>query len=111
MISPAIQPYAPEPGAYGIACCEIDKLPATIDITFTTITGEAFILTIPSVELNVGPFPDDPSTCQTFINALDGLELVGGSLLKHYYSIWDLTNQRMGFAPNGGSPLLLRSRH
>lgn len=31
----------------------------------------------------------------------DGLELVGGSLLKHYYSVWDISGQRMGFAPNG----------
>lgn len=101
-ISPEIKPYAAEPGAYGIACSTIDELPATIDITFTNVQGEPFNLTIPSSELNVGPFSDDPSTCQTFINALDGLELVGGSLLKHYYSVWDLTNQRMGFASNGG---------
>lgn len=101
MISPNIKPYASEPGAYGIACSEIGTLPATLDLTFTTITGEPFNLTIPSSELNVGPFSDDPSTCQTLINAFDGLELVGGSLLKHYYSVWDLSNQRMGFAWNG----------
>lgn len=39
--------------------------------------------------------------CQTLINAFDGVELVGGSLLKHYYSVWDIRGQRMGFAPNG----------
>ena len=72
-----------------------------LDITFTSTTGDAFNLTIPSSEFNVGPFEGDPETCQTMINVLDGLELVGGSLLKHYYSVWDIGNQRMGFAPNG----------
>ncbi|CCM01482.1 uncharacterized protein FIBRA_03536 [Fibroporia radiculosa] len=101
LISPDIQPYAPELGAYGIACDKIDSLPAVLDLTFTSITGQPFNLTIPSSELNVGPFPNDPLTCQTMINSLEGLWLVGGSMLKHYYSIWDLTSQRMGFASNG----------
>ncbi|KZT08336.1 acid protease [Laetiporus sulphureus 93-53] len=101
LISPDIQPYTAEPGAYAISCDKIDELPAQIDITFTNIEGAAFNLTIPSSELNVGPFTGDPSICQTMINALEGLDLVGGSLLKHYYSAWDLTNQRIGFAPNG----------
>jgi hypothetical protein len=70
-----------------------------IDITFTSQDGTPFNLTIPSSELSVGPFADDPSTCQTLINVFEGLELVGGSLLKHWYSIWDVGGQRMGFAP------------
>jgi len=98
LISPDIQPNAAEPGTYGIACDQIASLPATIDIGFVDETGKPFNLTIPSSELSVGPFKSDPSTCQTLINAFDGLELVGGSLLKHYYSIWDVGNQRMGFA-------------
>ncbi|KAI0374023.1 acid protease [Pilatotrama ljubarskyi] len=101
LISPNIKPFAAEPGAYGLPCTEISGLPATIDLTFTSQAGTPFNLTIPSSELNVGPFASDPSTCQTLINAFDGLELVGGSLLKHYYSVWDVGNQRMGFAPNG----------
>ncbi|OSX66049.1 hypothetical protein POSPLADRAFT_1166015 [Postia placenta MAD-698-R-SB12] len=100
MISPEIQPYAPEPGAYGIACSKIDQLPAEISVTFTSITGEPFNLTVPSSEFNVGPFEDEPTICQTMINALDVLDLLGGSLLKHYYSVWDIDNQRLGFAPN-----------
>ncbi|KAK2464624.1 hypothetical protein APHAL10511_003317 [Amanita phalloides] len=98
IISPDIKPYAAEPGAYGIPCSQISSLPAVIDITFTSQSGKPFNLTIPSSELNVGPFPNDPKTCQTLINAYDGLDLVGGSLLKHYYSIWDVEGQRMGFA-------------
>jgi len=99
LISPDIKPNPNEPGTYGIACSRIPTLPAVIDITFTSQAGTPFNLTIPSSELSVGPFANDPSTCQTLINAFDGLELVGGSLLKHWYSIWDVGNQRMGFAP------------
>ncbi|KAG9084303.1 hypothetical protein FS749_005328, partial [Ceratobasidium sp. UAMH 11750] len=58
----------------------------------------AFNLTIPPEELNVGPFANDPSTCQTLINAQSGYYILGGSLLKHYYSVWDQANSRMGFA-------------
>lgn len=101
MISPEIQPYAPEPSAFGIACSKIDQLPVEISVTFTSITGEPLNLTVPSSEFNVGPFEDEPTICQTMINALDGLDLLGGSLLKHYYSVWDIDNQRLGFAPNG----------
>lgn len=99
LISPDIKPNPNEPGTYGIACNRISSLPAMIDITFTSQNGRPFNLTIPNSELSVGPFADDPSTCQTLINAFDGLELVGGSVLKHWYSIWDIQNRRMGFAP------------
>ncbi|KAJ3571704.1 hypothetical protein NP233_g3588 [Leucocoprinus birnbaumii] len=99
LISPDIKPNPNEPGTYGIACNRISSLPAVIDIAFTSQNGTPFNLTIPSSELSVGPFANDPSTCQTLINAFDGLELVGGSLLKHWYSIWDIQNRRLGFAP------------
>ncbi|KAJ7646712.1 acid protease [Roridomyces roridus] len=89
LISPDILPHASEPGTYGIACDRIPKLPAVIAIQFTAQDGSPFELTIPSIEL---------STCQTLINAFDGLSLVGGSLLKHYYSVWDVGGQRIGFA-------------
>ncbi|KAF7348568.1 Pepsin A [Mycena venus] len=98
LISPKIKAHAAEPGTYGIACSLIPTLPAVIDIGFTDENGKAFNLTIPSSELSVGPFADSPSTCQTLINAFDGLDLVGGSVLKHYYSVWDIGSQRMGFA-------------
>lgn len=68
-------------------------------MAFTSQDGTLFNLTIPSSELSVGPFADDPSICQTLINAFDGLDLVGGSLMKHWYTIWDLENRRIGFAP------------
>ncbi|KAF8639537.1 hypothetical protein AX17_001442 [Amanita inopinata Kibby_2008] len=99
LISPDIKPNNAEPGTYGIACNKIPLLPAVIDITFTSEDGSPFNLTIPSSELSVGPFANDRTMCQTLINAFDGLDLVGGSVLKHYYSIWDVGGQRMGFAP------------
>ncbi|KAF8973138.1 acid protease [Flammula alnicola] len=102
LISPDIQPNPNEAGTYGIACNLIPSLPAVIDIAFVSQTGTPFNLTIPSSELSVGPFASDPTLCQTLINAFDGLELVGGSLLKHYYSIWDVGGKRLGFAPAAG---------
>lgn len=56
----------------------------------------------------MGPFPGQTETCQTFINAIDGLNLVGGSLFKHYYTIFSVENQTIGFADNGAWSLLLR---
>nr|GAT42532.1 acid protease [Mycena chlorophos] len=98
IISPNIQPYAPEPGAYGIPCADIPSLTAVISVTFTDQAGLPFNLTIPTSELNVGPFAGNETICQTLINAFDGLSLLGGSLFKHYYSVWDVGNKRMGFA-------------
>ncbi|KAF9482130.1 acid protease [Pholiota conissans] len=102
LISPNIKPNPAEAGTYGIACNLIPTLPAKIDIAFVSQSGTPFNLTIPSSELSVGPFANNSSLCQTLINAFDGLELVGGSLLKHYYSIWDVGGKRMGFAPAVG---------
>ncbi|KAL6301849.1 acid protease [Sparassis latifolia] len=100
LISPDIQPYANEPGAYGIACSAIANLSATIAVTFTSQDGGRYNLTIPSSELNVGAFADNSSHCQTLINAYDGVRILGGSLLKQYYSVWDISNQRLGFGSN-----------
>ncbi|KAF8200694.1 acid protease [Pholiota molesta] len=102
LISPNIKPNPAEAGTYGIACNLISTLPAVIDIAFVSQSGTPFNLTIPSSELSVGPFAANPTLCQTLINAFDGLELVGGSLLKHYYSIWDVGGKRLGFAPAAG---------
>lgn len=57
-------------------------------------------LTIPTSELSVGPFAGNSTYCQTFINGFDGINLLGGSLLKHYYAIFDLDNNRIGFTPS-----------
>ncbi|KAH8823921.1 acid protease [Flagelloscypha sp. PMI_526] len=102
LISPDIQPFADEPTTYGIPCSKISSLPAVIDIQFNSTTGTLFNLTIPSSELSVGPFASDPEICQTLINSWDSVvPIIGGSLLKHYLSVWDVDGKQMGFAPNG----------
>lgn len=83
MISPKIVPHGTL-GAYGIPCSEIDSLEANITFTFTDVSGQPFNLTVPSEEFNLGPFHDDPNTCQTLINALSDFNILGASLLKHY---------------------------
>jgi len=97
LISPDIKPNSAEPGTYGIPCSRVSSLPAVIDFTFTTTSGSPFNLTIPSSELSVGPFNSNASLCQTLINAMSGTNIIGGSLLKHYYSVWDVGNNQMGF--------------
>jgi len=65
------------------------------------MAGNPFNLTIPSSELSVGPFADDPSLCQTLVNGIEDFPFImGASLLKHYYSTWDIGNARLGFAKN-----------
>ena len=80
-----IKPKTNLPGAFGIPCDKISTLAAKIDITFTS---KSFNLTIPTEELSVGPFADEPSLCQTLINGVEGLNIVGSSALKHFYSLW-----------------------
>ncbi|KAJ7505841.1 acid protease [Mycena galericulata] len=102
LISPDIVANKDEPGTFGIPCHRIPTLPAVIDITFAGIAGQpAFNLTIPSSELSSGPFKSKPEVCQTLINVSEGFNLVGLSLLKHYYSAWDIAGARIGFSPNG----------
>ena len=75
---------------------------ATISLVFTSQSGDPFNLTIPSSEFSVGPFKSDPETCQALINTMDSEGtwpgIVGASVFKHYYSVWDLGGQRLGFA-------------
>jgi Eukaryotic aspartyl protease len=102
LISPEIQPIGTS-GAFGMPCARIPSIPSEITFTFDSTTGKPFNLTIPSKELSVGPFVDNPSICQTLINSLDSIAggIIGGSLLKHYYSVWDVDHARMGFKHNG----------
>ncbi|CAE6443117.1 unnamed protein product [Rhizoctonia solani] len=97
LISPNIKPFG-ESGAYGIPCSEVSSIQARLDLTFKDQAGEPLLLSIPPQELSVGPFKNNHTMCQTLINAGFDQNFVGGSLLKHYYSIWDQGNARMGFA-------------
>ncbi|KAI0092930.1 acid protease [Irpex rosettiformis] len=100
-ISPNIKPNDDEPGTYGIPCSEIGSLPAEISFAFKSESGDTFELVVPSDELSVGPFRNKPEVCQTLINAQEFFTVIGGSAFKHYYTVWDVGNQRLGFALNG----------
>jgi len=104
LISPEIQPNPSEPGTYGIPCSSLNSTPASISFSFTSSTGALFNLTIPSAELSVGPFRSNTSLCQALVNAQDfPLGIIGGSLLKYYYSVWDIGNAQLGFAELAGN--------
>ncbi|KAG6834680.1 hypothetical protein H0H93_008079, partial [Arthromyces matolae] len=100
LISPDIVPNPAVPGTYGLPCSQIANLPAVIDFTFLSTDGTLFNLTLPSEELSVGPFASNQSLCQTMINSFDFEfdPIIGGSLLKHYYSTWNTANKTLGFA-------------
>jgi hypothetical protein len=110
LISPKIQLIDPA-GAYGLPCSEIANINATI--SFEMGGG---IFTIPSQELSVGPYARKPRTgiyrgqdgiCQTLFNA-DSLGapfwIIGGSLMKYYYTVWDMDKPQMGWAKTAHSP-------
>ncbi|KAI0092968.1 aspartic peptidase domain-containing protein [Irpex rosettiformis] len=100
-ISPNIKPYTPISGTYAIPCAEISTLIAEIQFFFKAQDGKILPLVVPTSELSLGAYPEDPTMCQTVINAMEDNWIMGASLLKHYYSVWDIGNQRMGFADNG----------
>ncbi|KAL6692394.1 aspartic peptidase domain-containing protein [Trichoderma pleuroticola] len=103
MISPDIRPIDAV-GTYGIPCSKLKDIKSSISFI---IEGHNY--TIPSQELNVGPIPDQPGICQTLINSTGGdqaksLWVIGGSLLKDYYTVWDIENARFGLAQTLHSP-------
>jgi hypothetical protein len=99
MISPNIKMIDPK-GAYGLPCSEAKNLKA--DITFV-MQGKRY--TIPSSELVVGRYPGQPDMCQTLINSgSTPFWIFGGSLMKYYYTVWDIGGRRMGWAETQHSP-------
>jgi hypothetical protein len=99
MISPKIKMIDPK-GAYGLPCSEAKGLKA--EITFM-MQGKRY--TIPSSELVVGKYPGQPGMCQTLINSgSTPFWIFGGSLMKYYYTVWDIGGRRMGWAETQHSP-------
>ncbi|KAF2415595.1 acid protease [Tothia fuscella] len=88
-------------GAFGVDCSLVTQLKAVITITMGGVP-----YTIPTKEFIVGPFPGRPGMCQTLINSPKGVDfwIIGGSLLKYYYSVWDIGNRKLGFATTAHSP-------
>lgn len=102
MISPDIKPVDTV-GTYGIPCSKLNDIKSSISFV---IGGRNY--TIPSQELSVGPISDQPEICQTLINSsgdeANSLWVIGGSLLKYYYTVWDIENVRFGLAQTLHSP-------
>lgn len=93
-ISSSFQPFHSNPGVFSL----ILALTSTIDVTFLITDSTLYNLTIPTSELSVGPFAEDPSICQTLVNAVEGTYVLGGCLLKRFNSVWCRGNERIGFA-------------
>jgi len=102
LISPRIQ-LLDTKGTWGLPCSEVSDLP--MNITFV-IGGRGY--TIPRQELSVGELVSQPGMCQTLINTPPDVDvwIFGGSLLKYYYTVWDVTQgkERLGFAKVAHSP-------
>lgn len=101
MISPEIKPLD-EFGTWGIECDKLGFLHAQLEFSFIAENGDPLHLKVPKEELFVGKYGPDPKFCQTYINTFDGVSIIGGSLLKYYYTAWDMDekNPRLGFALN-----------
>lgn len=102
-ISPDIKPIDAL-GTYGIPCSKLKHIKSSISFI---IGGHSY--TIPPQELSVGPISDQPEICQTLINSsgddpATSLWVIGGSLLKYYYTVWDIKNVRFGLARTSHSP-------
>ena len=104
-ISPSIKALD-DSGTYGIPCAELADLKKTVSFM---IGGHNY--TIPAQELSIGPLASKPGMCQTFINASfaskagdKALWIIGSSLLKYYYTVWDVGNTRFGLAATAHSP-------
>lgn len=103
LISTDIKPVD-DKGTYGIPCESLDSIEASgkANISFV-IGGKNY--TIPSKELSVGPLAGQTELCQTLISAGGGYWIIGASLLKYYYSVWDLGGERFGLAATAHSPV------
>lgn len=110
LISPKIK-LIDRSGAYGMPCADLPGVNASITIGL----GDG-LFTIPSQELSVGPFAGTPKMgayagqegiCQTLFNSASAgvpFWIIGGSLMKYYYTVWDMETPRMGWAKTMQSP-------
>ena len=90
------KPFFLNPNEFTIDCSKIDSLP-DIDITFGgqtfTLTGKDYVINVENVECLFGmtgidiPAPNGP------------LWILGDVFLRKFYTVFDVGNQRLGFAP------------
>jgi hypothetical protein len=108
-----------ELGIFAAPCDELETIPSNVSFVFGGIAFQ-----IPSRELNVGPVPEGEAIissyagrtdlCQAFINgagfgtaagpAFNSTWIIGGSLLKYYYSVYDYSTAGVQFAETLQSP-------
>ena len=70
-----------EPGTYGIACNQILALCASLNSSRLRLKAEVRPTWRFSSALSIELFASDPATCRGLMNASDGLDHVGGSML------------------------------
>ncbi|KAF9875070.1 hypothetical protein CkaCkLH20_07336 [Colletotrichum karsti] len=87
-----------ELGVWGAPCDVVEKLEP--ELTFTIGSGsQALNLTVPKGAFNLGEYPGHEGICQTLflnpvapISELASIWVLGGPLLKGYYTVWNGTN-------------------
>lgn len=114
-ISPAIVQIDPA-GAWGAPCDELDRVAPDLTFTLGGSAADAVNVTIPRAAFNLGEYPVLDGICQAiFSHPSEGLGgswfvgdraywLVGSPLLKHYYTVWDGADLRIGWAQIAGGP-------
>jgi hypothetical protein len=103
-ISPAIKQIDPS-GAWGASCDVMSTLQPSISFTLTDDAGKLVTLEVDPKSFNLGPYPGTNGTCQgVLVNALEPVYppvnfwVLGGPLIKKYYTVWDAAQGRLGFA-------------
>lgn len=90
-------------GTWGAPCKVMEKLRPKL--TFTVGAGDRLLnMTVPRDAFNVGEHPQHPGQCQgVILHAAKPIEIasvwvLGGPLLKGYYTAWDGKNFELGVA-------------
>jgi hypothetical protein len=117
LISPDIQLLNPL-GLFGMPCDKFKNLEATIQFQlgpsiFTVPSSDFLVALIPASEATVGIYAGINNLCQcpvlggglggTFAGLTD-LWVIGASILKRYYSIWDYEGMGLSLARTTQSP-------
>ena len=72
LISPEIYPIDAAIGTWGAACDVVDRVKKDVTFTFGTDGKQQMNVTMPKDSFNAGPYPGNPSLCQTIFNSGHG---------------------------------------
>jgi hypothetical protein len=117
LISPDIQLLNPL-GLFGMPCDKFEHLDATIQFKFgtsifTVPSSDFLVGIVPASEATVGIYAGMDNLCQCPVNGgglggtfsgLTDLWVVGASILKRYYSIWNYNEMGLSLAKTAQSP-------